>query len=127
MHSDGVFHSDLKTCNILVSEESSPTSEQCEDGETAEVRFSLLDYDDVTFGRCVCTRRRIKNLVQIFLSTPIALAARDRLRFLNAYASASGLKRRTRREIARQVLERARGKEILYVGFDGDIIEKWDI
>lgn len=132
MHSKGIFHSDLKTCNVLVSEDRLREGdwEDCED--TAEgahfkpVRFSLLDYDDVRFSAAVPVRKTVKNLVQIFLSTPVAIRAADRLRFLNEYALHVGIGRRERREIALKVLSASKGKEILYVGFDGDIREKWE-
>jgi len=47
------------------------------------------------------------------------------MRFLNEYALHAGIDRNQRREIARLVLQAAKGREILYVGFEGDIIEKW--
>jgi len=90
------------------------------------LRFSLVDYDDVTFSDIVSTKKRIKNLVQIFLSMPTAVTACDRLRFLHEYALHVGLSASERRRTALRVLKAARGKQILYVGFDGDIVEKWD-
>jgi len=188
MHAAGVFHSDLKTCNILVSEdppqESDPSDmgqddaivsgiENCAkdhppltppvkggdektlssggrgmgEGDLQEgrqdaifsavhhnkapasgkaVRFSLLDYDEVRFFRHVSGRRRIKNLIQIFLSTPVAIKATQRLLFLNEYALHAGLSPYEKRETARVVIEAASGKKILYVGFNGDVREQWD-
>lgn len=132
MHARGIFHSDLKTCNILVSQEASPCSDQIQDQESSSsrpvqsVRFSLLDYDDVRFYGEVSLKRRLKNLVQIFLSTPLAVNASSRMHFLSEYSLHSGLTRQERREMAREVLRLATGKEILYVGFDGDIREKWE-
>ena len=43
LHGKGVFHADLKTCNIMVT---APD-------EGSAVRFSLLDYDEVKFARDV--------------------------------------------------------------------------
>jgi len=131
MHARGIFHSDLKTCNILVSQDSSPPGEAAQDQGTAppglaqSVRFSLLDYDDVHFSREVSLKKRLKNLVQIFLSTPLAVNASSRLLFLSEYGLHAGLTRQERRQMAREVLSAANGREILYVGFDGDIREKW--
>lgn len=131
MHARGIFHSDLKTCNILVSQDSSPPVEEAEGqagsppGLAQSVRFSLLDYDDVHFSRDVSLKKRLKNLLQIFLSTPLAVTASSRLLFLSEYGLHAGLSRKERRNMAREVLNAADGREILYVGFDGDIREKW--
>ncbi len=133
MHANGIFHSDLKTCNIVVSEDDPSPEDVTQSGHwrplnpCRPVRFSLLDYDDVTFTGVVSDRKRVKNLVQIFLSMPSAISGGDRLRFLNEYALHAGLNGSQKRQIARQVLRSVRGKDILYVGFDGDIIEKWDV
>lgn len=126
LHSHGIYHSDLKTCNILVDEGTGTRSRASEKASDRPIRFSLVDYDDVTFGKTVSDKRKIKNLVQIFLSTPIAIRAADRLRFLSEYSFHAGIDRKGRRALARQVLKEARGRDILYVGFDGDVTEKWD-
>jgi serine/threonine protein kinase len=133
IHSRGVFHSDLKTCNIVVSEPKSPleadsahsTSEDSPlTHHASTVHFSLLDYDDVTFAREVSDKKRAKNLIQIFLSTPIAVRASQHLLFLDEYALHAGLSRNRKRGITREVVGATRGKDVLYVGFDGDVREK---
>ncbi len=134
IHSRGVFHSDLKTCNIVVSGQgtspkaapdlATPSASPLASPSNT-VNFALLDYDDVTFSREVSDKKRIKNLVQIFLSTPVAVKAAQRLLFLDEYALHAGLSRGRKREIAREVVKAARGKDVLYVGFDGDVCEKW--
>ncbi|MBM3302465.1 MAG: hypothetical protein FJY85_21245 [Deltaproteobacteria bacterium] len=132
LHAAGIYHSDLKTCNILVSENEPAAEDVSESGNwhptnpSRTIRFTLLDYDDVTFSREVPNRKRIKNLVQIFLSMPSAVQASDRFRFLHEYALHVGLSGPERRKLALGVLNAARGKDILYVGFDGDVVEKWD-
>jgi serine/threonine protein kinase len=133
IHARGVFHSDLKTCNIVVSDAGS-TPEADSAQSTSEgsskvyhsgtVHFSLLDYDDVTFAREVTDKKRIKNLIQIFLSTPIAVRASQYLLFLDEYALHAGLSRNVKRGVAREVVRDSRGKDVLYVGFDGDVREK---
>ena len=50
------------------------------------------------------TRKKVKNLIQIFLSTPVGIRASDRLRFLREYGRRPGIDRATRREMAREVL-----------------------
>ncbi len=136
MHTEGIFHADLKTCNILVSE--GPTRKESAEKAPAAppkneavpertVRFAVLDYDEVRFRRAVAPRRRLKNLVQIFLSTPVAIGPADRLRFLREYALHVGMSSRQRRETAVEVMQAASGREVLYVGFDGDCHEQWDV
>jgi hypothetical protein len=85
----------------------------------------LLDYDDITFAREVTDKKRIKNLVQIFLSTPMAVKASQRLLFLDEYALHAGLSRSRKAKIAREVIKSAQGKNLLYVGLDGDVCERW--
>lgn len=134
LHSTGVFHSDLKTCNILVadspaSQELSAEAELSGSGkawvEMRRVRFFLLDYDDVRFCRGVSLKQRTKNLTQIFLSTPLAVGAAQRLRFLSEYALHSGISPKARKDLAKLVLKAAGERDILYVGFNGDICETW--
>lgn len=117
MHHKGIFHADLKTCNILVTSESAAADSP---------GFCLLDYDDVRFFNEVPFAGRVKNLVQIFLSAPLEIGLRDRMRFLREYARTAEIAAQDRRRLAREVLAQARGRDILYVGFDGDVIESWD-
>jgi hypothetical protein len=123
LHGGGLFHSDLKTCNILVSE-------RFHDSEAAANRiqlvFRLLDYDDVEFGAHVAEKKKVKNLAQLFLSCPSVVGTKLRLRFMRDYASASGLDDSNRKRIMRRTLDVCRGRTILYVGFQGDIVESWD-
>ncbi|MEW6114332.1 MAG: lipopolysaccharide kinase InaA family protein, partial [Thermodesulfobacteriota bacterium] len=142
MHARGIFHSDLKTCNILVGPAPTENQEPDYSQESREIHaakpqsdpttdnsnltFLLLDYDDVSFRRALSDRQRIKNLTQVFLSTPIAIGAADRLRFMRAYARSSGLDRVQARRIVRQVLSAAARRQILYVGSHGDVVESWD-
>jgi serine/threonine protein kinase len=132
IHAKGIFHADLKTCNILVSEDPPDPEDVSQSGTwrplnpCRPVRFSLVDYDHVVFGARMPVRKRVKNLVQICRSTPKALRATDRLRFLNEYALHTDIAPKERRALAQQILEAVRGKEILYVGFDGDVVERWE-
>lgn len=138
LHSAGIFHSDLKTCNILVAEGplsheacavcAEPSSSNEGSSETLSrrgVRFLLLDYDDVRFCRGLSWKQRTKNLTQLFLSTPLAIGASQRLRFLSEYAFHSGIGPKDKKTLAKRVLEVAGDRDILYVGFNGDIRENW--
>jgi tRNA A-37 threonylcarbamoyl transferase component Bud32 len=118
LHGTGIFHSDLKTCNIMVSNEASAHT-------GGALKFYLLDYDDVLFRNPVSRKKRIKNLSQLFLSIPLAIRAPQRLRFLREYALHSAISGKERRSLAKEVLAKCTGKDILYVGLSGDIREKW--
>lgn len=132
MHSKGIFHSDLKTCNIMVSEElmdDGPnfSEESCSaPQESVSLRFCLLDYDDVKFFGNIPMMKRVKNLSQIFLSTPSLLNKVERMRFLDEYALHAGLGGSDRKRLAQDVMRKTQGREILYVGFKGDVMEPPD-
>lgn len=115
LHESGVFHTDLKTCNILVY-----------DCPHNLVKFSLLDYDDVRlFRNGVSLKRRAKNLAQLFLSTPSAIDLDDRMKFLEQYLLACGKTNIDRHRLLEMVCNRIKGKSLLYVGPEGDISESW--
>lgn len=116
MHAKGVFHSDMKTCNILARQ----------NGLNQEPELFLVDYDAVEFGADVSFHKRVKNLTQLFLSSPIEIDAVDRLRFLWSYAAKAGISDMERLRLRRKVYETVKGKKILYVGFSGDIVEDWE-
>jgi serine/threonine protein kinase len=112
LHSAGIVHADLKTCNILVKDDAD------------QVRFFLLDYDDVRFQRSVSWRQRVKNLTQIFLSSPLSLGPPQRSRFLGEYAFHCGISGKDRKRLAKKVLKMVGNRDILYVGFQGDVRER---
>jgi serine/threonine protein kinase len=132
MHARGIFHSDLKTCNILVSDEIPYEGLVAESGlwrlqnPCRPVKFSLVDYDDVLFAGQIPHEKRVKNLVQIFLSTPTTVSAPDRMRFLSEYALHAGINSQGRHQMAKDVIKMAKGRKILYVGFEGDVVESWE-
>ena len=89
LHRAGIYHGDLKACNLYVGED---------DEGRRELR--LVDYDDVRFGWTVSERRRVKNLAQLSASIPRCVSRSDRLRFFLACAPADAPRWR---EIARAV------------------------
>ncbi len=115
LHESGVFHTDLKTCNVLVY-----------DRPHKPVKFSLLDYDDVrVFRSGVSLKRRAKNLAQLFLSTPSDIDMDDRMKFLDRYLLACSKTNIEKRRLLKMVCNRIDGKSLLYVGPEGDISENW--
>jgi serine/threonine protein kinase len=114
LHSKGIFHSDLKTCNILMNE----------DPDGAD--FLLLDYDDVSFFSKLPISKRLKNLTQIFLSSPKAFNVKDRMLWLRIYTENSGLENQRLKVMGRRVINAASGRKILYVTHQGDQEEDWE-
>jgi tRNA A-37 threonylcarbamoyl transferase component Bud32 len=115
LHESGVFHTDLKTCNILVSNQ-----------QLKPVGFSLLDYDDVrVFKDPVDIRVRTKNIAQLFLSTPAAIDLDDRRLFLERYLKSCDKTHIDKKRLTKMILDRIKDKSLLYVGPEGDISENW--
>ncbi|MFA6223698.1 MAG: serine/threonine-protein kinase [Desulfomonilaceae bacterium] len=129
LHSSGVFHTDLKTCNIMVFEDSN--QKQAANSGARGVRrigFSLLDYDDVRVCKgAVGCKIRAKNLSQLFLSTPSAIDLDDRMEFFNQYFSSCYRLNIDKKRLLEMMFARIDGKTLLYVGPEGDISENWTI
>jgi len=112
MHNHNIFHHDLKTCNIMVKE----------NGKSFD--FTFLDFDKVSFNEEITVRKRVKNLVQINLSTPRLFTLADRLRFLNEYLDLCGITNE-KKNIMREVASLSKTEKILYVSSQGDVTEDW--
>jgi tRNA A-37 threonylcarbamoyl transferase component Bud32 len=94
LHRTGVYHGDLKACNVLVEERG------------LALAFRLIDTDRVRFLRRVSRRRRLKNLAQLAASTPRSVTRTDRLRWFRRYARGTDLAgREAERSAAREVGE----------------------
>ncbi|MFQ5964745.1 MAG: lipopolysaccharide kinase InaA family protein [Candidatus Scalinduaceae bacterium] len=131
MHNENVFHSDLKTCNIMVKEI-----------EDKSYDFIFLDFDKVIFNDKISIHKRINNLIQLNLSTPGCITYTDRFRFLTEYLSAclperssqsdnaqAGLKQCNiideKKTILREIINISKTEKLLYVSSKGDVTEDW--
>ena len=112
MHSYNIFHHDLKTCNIMVKEK----------GKSFD--FTFLDFDNVSFNEDMAVSKRVKNLIQINLSTPRLFTLADRLRFLKEYLDQCGITDEEK-NILRDVINLSKAEKILYVSSQGDVTEDW--
>jgi tRNA A-37 threonylcarbamoyl transferase component Bud32 len=108
LHAAGVYHSDLKLLNFIVSPR---------DSKEKQPTIAIVDLDSLHFGRELTWRRRIKNLAQIedrahhfmTLARPV-----HRIAFLQGYFSENpNLRRRmrymiraVRKELERRVVRR---------------------
>src|SRR5208337_3411507 len=73
LHRMGVYHKDMKTCNILVSEK-----EEAWD-------FHLLDFEDIRIDSKVSRKKLFRNFHQLNTSTPQVMTKVDRFRFFREY------------------------------------------
>ncbi len=112
LHAKGIYHADMKACNVLASTENETPS------------LKLIDYDYVKFFDTLPAKFVIKNLVQINTSVPKEISRSLRFRFLRAYAeNFRGAPEKKR--LFREVWERSRGKTIVYVTDQGDRKDRW--
>jgi serine/threonine protein kinase len=98
LHRAGIYHRDLKTCNILVREKPGGWG------------FSLIDLEDVLQEPKIGIEKILRNLVQINCCVPRFLSYGDRIRFLKGYLRANPFSINEKTFI-RRVLEESPGGE----------------
>jgi tRNA A-37 threonylcarbamoyl transferase component Bud32 len=113
LHRTGIYHRDLKTCNILIREKPGGWS------------FSLIDLEDVIQGAKIGIEKILRNLVQINCSVPRFFTYGDRIRFLKGYLGANPVAMDERAFIKR-VLEESRRRGVVYVSPQGVVMEKFE-
>ncbi len=113
LHERDVYHRDMKTCNIVVSEE--------EEGW----KFRLLDLEDVRLDHRVDERDLFNNLLQINTSIPRRIGRTDRLRFYREYDRIHPVVQ-DRKRFLLKLIQKSRERGIVYVSPQGVIEEKWN-
>lgn len=108
LHAKGIYHADLKACNIKVC--------------TDPVQFFLLDTDRVEHRRVLSRKKRLKNLVQINTSIPREVSRTARMAFLMSYCALTG---DDPGDLFEQVWRLSSGSEVIYRSEAGDVIEQW--
>ena len=103
-----IAHGDLKTCNIMVREEL--------DGW----EFGLVDMDAVRLDKKFRSRGFLKGLIQLHTSTPLFIGMDDRISFLSRYLRL--IEKNDIRDIMQKVINSSRGRLLVYVAPDGDVI-----
>jgi len=111
LHRADIFHSDLKTCNILTRERAGGWD------------FSFIDLDGVHLGTEVNAKRALRNLIQINCSIPGFLGYGDRVRFLERYLEVHPIPMR-KRDVVNTVFEESRKRGVVYVSPEGDVREE---
>jgi tRNA A-37 threonylcarbamoyl transferase component Bud32 len=107
-----IFHRDLKTCNIMVRERRDTWD------------FGLVDMDDIHLDKKITKRECLKALIQLNTSTPLFIDMRGRIRFLSHYLNI--IKKKNVRDIIQSVVRGSKGRELVYVTPEGDVIKDVD-
>lgn len=98
LHSQGVYHNDLKDANILAAPMAG----------SERMGLFLLDLEGVRQYRAVSESRRIKNLVQLNRTLGRYLRNVQKLRVLRAYLDRDSASRQLRRRIIDQVVRESK-------------------
>ncbi|MCX8022373.1 MAG: hypothetical protein N2745_06325 [Syntrophorhabdaceae bacterium] len=102
----GIYHTDMKACNIFV----------CHDGS-----FRLLDVEDIIFRR-IDKKRLIALLLQLNTTVPLRISTKDRMRFFIRITESLPI---NRKEVFFRVKEESLKSKIVYEGKEGLKIEDW--
>ena len=110
-HGKSLYHRDMKTCNILVSN----------DGETSN--FYLLDLEDIRLDKNVDERDLFKNCLQLNTSAPKMITTRDRFRFFRDYQALRPMVK-NRKLFLRRLIDESKRRDLVYISPQGVVIEK---
>jgi tRNA A-37 threonylcarbamoyl transferase component Bud32 len=102
LHGKRIYHRDMKTCNIWVSEEG--------DGWA----YRLLDLEDVVLDTTVDKKKLFRGFLQLNSSIPKTITRTDRLRFLRNYLSLRSISL-DRKAFVKQIADATRKRGTLYV------------
>jgi tRNA A-37 threonylcarbamoyl transferase component Bud32 len=111
LHKMSLFHKDMKTCNILVSER----------GKIWD--FHLLDFEDLVTGRKVNRKKLFRNFLQLNTSTPKVMTKTDRMRFFREYLRLNPIVK-GQKVFLRGIIEESRRRGLVYVSPQGVVTEK---
>ncbi len=110
LHQRRLYHKDMKTCNILVSEK----------GETWD--FHLLDFEDLLLDEDVSRKRLLRNFLQLNTSTPRVMTRADRYRFLREYFRHNPIVK-DQKVFLRKLVTESRRRGLVYVSPQGVVTE----
>ncbi|MBM4309108.1 MAG: hypothetical protein FJ123_20455, partial [Deltaproteobacteria bacterium] len=111
LHQKGIYHQDMKACNIVVSE-----NQQAWD-------FKLLDLEDVRLSEKVNERKLFKSLLQLNTSIPNFVTRTNRLRFFRAYLRQHPIIR-NEKEFLLRLIKKSKERGIVYVSPSGVVKER---
>ncbi len=111
LHKMDLYHKDMKTCNILVSEK----------GETWN--FHLLDFEDILTDEKVGQKKLFRNFLQLNTSTPKVMTRSDRFRFFKEYLRLNPVVKKEK-IFLRGLIKESRRRGLVYVSTHGVVTEE---
>lgn len=105
-HKKDLYHKDMKTCNVLVSE----------NGEDWD--FRLLDLEDIRLDEKVNEKKIFRNFLQLNTSTPKIITRADRFRFFREYLRLNPIIK-NRKVFLRRLIEESKRRGFVYVTSQG--------
>lgn len=112
LHGKRIYHKDMKTCNILVSEKEGAWN------------FHLLDFEDIRMNERVNRKKLFRNFLQLNTSTPNIITKTDRLRFVREYLHLRPVVK-DEKTFLRGLTDETRRHGLVYVSPQGVVTERW--
>lgn len=113
LHLKGVYHRDMKACNLLVEEE-----------ERGRWLFLPLDLEDIDLDTRIDEAKVFRNFLQLNTSIPGSVTWKNRLRFLGQYSRMNPVIR-DRKAFLRRLDEASRRRGVVYVSPEGVVEERF--
>ena len=110
-HKMGLFHRDMKTCNILASK------------SRASWNFHLLDLEDVLLDERMGEIKLFRNFLQLNTSTPKIITKAGRFRFFKEYLSLNPIIK-NQKAFLKRLMKESRRRGLVYVSPQGVVVEK---
>jgi tRNA A-37 threonylcarbamoyl transferase component Bud32 len=110
LHHTRLYHKDMKTCNILVSEKAEAWD------------FHLLDFEDLLMDEDVNRKKLFRNFLQLNTSTPRVMTQADRHRFLKEYLRLNPIIK-DQKVFLRELVDESRRRGLVYVSPQGVVTE----
>jgi tRNA A-37 threonylcarbamoyl transferase component Bud32 len=111
LHKMGLYHKDMKTCNLLVSQ----------GGEMWN--FHLLDFEDILTDKKVNPEKLFRNFLQLNTSTPKVMTRSDRFRFFREYLRLNPIVQE-KKFFLRRLMRESRRRGLVYVSPHGVVSEE---
>ena len=110
LHRMSLYHKDMKTCNILVSEKGGTWN------------FHLLDFEDLLMNEKVNQKKLFRNFLQLNTSTPKVMTKVDRFRFFREYLRLNPIVK-DQKVFLRGLMDESRRRGLVYVSPQGVVTE----